>query len=114
LDINFKNRKMEKLFNEGKMLEKEHGTKRARKIRVRLAALRAAESLMDFWPPKSPPERCHELRGHGINKFSMDLDHPYRLIFISDNDPVPLKKDGGLDWSRITAIKILGVENTHE
>jgi proteic killer suppression protein len=44
----------------------------------------------------------------------MDLDHPYRLIFISDNDPVPLKKDGGLDWSRITAIKILGVENTHE
>lgn len=37
----------------------------------------------------------------------------YRLIFIPDHDPVPRLKDGGLDWSKVTAIKILGVEDTH-
>ncbi len=44
----------------------------------------------------------------------MDLDHPYRLIFIPDHGPVPRHEDGGLDWSLVTAITILGVEDTHE
>ena len=52
-------------------------------------------------------ERSCELRA------SMDLDQPYRLIFIPDHDPVPTLRDGGLDWSQVTAIKILGVEDTH-
>jgi len=115
LDISFKNRKLAKTFNEGAKLEKTHGTKRARKIRIRLAEFRAAESLMDFWPPKSGSSRCHELTG-GKRKgqFSVDLDHPYRLIFVPDHDPVPVLPHGGLDWSHITAIRILGVEDTHE
>jgi len=37
---------------------------------------------------------------------SVDLDHPHRLIFLPDHDPVPLLPDGGLDWSRVTAIMI--------
>ncbi|MFH1965669.1 MAG: hypothetical protein ABIJ42_09040 [Acidobacteriota bacterium] len=77
--------------------------------------LRAAESLKDFWPPKNGPERCHELTGGKLSgRLSVDLDFPYRLIFIPDHDPVPVKEDGGLDWSRVTAIKLLGIEDTHE
>jgi len=114
LDISFKNRRLEKSFNEGAQLEKIHGTKRAKKIRIRLAELRAAVSLMDFWPPKSGPGRCHELtQGRRKGQLSVDLDHPYRLIFVPNHDPVPVLPDGGLDWSKITAIKILGVEDTH-
>ena len=46
----------------------------------------------------SPPERCHELtEGKRIGELSVDLDHPYRLIFIPDNDPVPRRDDGGLE-----------------
>ena len=44
----------------------------------------------------------------------MDLDHPYRLIFIPHHKPAPKLDDGGLNWSKITAIKILGIEDTHE
>ena len=114
MDISFKNAKLAKSFNEGAQLEKVHGTLRAKKIRVRMMELRAAASLMDFWPPKSPPGRCHELtKGQRSGQLSVDLDHPYRLIFIPDHDPVPLRGDGGLDWSQVTAIKILGVEDTH-
>ena len=115
MDISFKNKKLAKSFNQRAQLEKKHGVKRAKKIRIRLAELRAAENLMDFWPPKSGPSRCHEL-AHGQRKgqLSVDLDHPYRLIFIPDHNPVPRREDGGLDWSRVTAVKILGVEDTHE
>jgi len=115
LIISFKNKKLEKTFNEGAQLEKLHGNKRAKKIRLRLTEFRAAVSLMDFWPPKSGPSRCHELTG-GKRKMhlSVDLDHPYRLIFTPDHDPIPIKEDGGLDWSQTTAIRILGVEDTHE
>lgn len=38
----------------------------------------------------------------------------YRLIFEPANDPIPLKEDGGLDWKNITAVNIIGIEDTHE
>lgn len=114
MELSFKNNKLAKSFNEGTQLERIHGALRARKIRIRMKELRAATSLMDFWPPKSPPGRCHELpEGRRCGQLSVDLDHPYRLVFIPDHDPVPMREDGGLDWSQVTAIKILGVEDTH-
>jgi len=114
MDISFKNKRLAKDFNEGAQLERIHGTKRAKKIQLRLAEFRAVESLMDFWPPKSGPGRCHELpQGKRSGQLSVDLDHPYRLIFIPDHNPVPKKEDGGLDWSKVTAIKVLSVEDTH-
>ena len=61
--------------------------------------------------------RCHELtegRRRGQFHLSVDLDHPYRLIFVPDHDPIPKREDGGLEWSQVTAIKILGVEDTHD
>jgi proteic killer suppression protein len=115
LDISFKNKKLEKEFNESKRLEKVHGSLRAKKIRLRMNELRAALNLMDFWPPMSGPGRCHELTlGERKGQLSVDLDHPYRLIFVPNHIPVPLKPDGGLDWGQITAITIIGVEDTHE
>jgi plasmid maintenance system killer protein len=114
MDITFKNRKLQKELNEGAQLDKVHGALRAKKIRIRMKELRAARTLMDFWPPKSPPARCHELSyGQRSGQLSVDLDHPYRLIFVPDHDPVPEREEGGLDWSKVTAVKILGVEDTH-
>jgi proteic killer suppression protein len=114
LDIFFKSTKLEKEFNEGKRLEKVHGSLRAKKIRLRLNELRAASNLYDFWPPKSGPDRCHELTGGRKGQLSVDLDHPYRLIFIPYHDPVPIKQDGGLEWKQVTTIMIVGIEDTHE
>lgn len=115
MDIFFKTRKLEKEFNEGAQLDRIHGAKRAKKIRMRMVEFRAATSLMDFWPPKSGPGRCHELtQGKRKGQLSVDLDHPYRLIFTPAHDPVPTLEDGGLDWSQVTAIIILGGEDTHE
>jgi proteic killer suppression protein len=113
LDISFKNAKTRKSFNEAAQLEREHGLVRAEKIRRRLAELRAASCLQDLGT--APPARCHELtKGQRKGQLSVDLDHPYRLILVPDHEPAPVKTDGGLDWTQVTAIKILGVEDTHE
>ena len=114
MDVGYKNTKTARLFDLGRTLEKYHGTRQAKLIRHRIRALQAAENLAEFWPPKSGVTRCHELTMDKAGKFSMDLDHPYRLIFEPDHQPVPKLADGGTDWSAITAITILGVEDTHD
>jgi len=112
MDVSFKNKKLAKTLNEGAQLERIHGARQAKLIRSRMAVLRAAESLSDF-KPYTKPERCHELDGDRAGQLAMDLDHPYRLIFTPAHDPVPTREDGGLDWSQVTAIRILGVEDYH-
>jgi proteic killer suppression protein len=105
---------LEKELSTESKLNKIHGTKRAQKIRIRLADLRAASNLMELGPPYKPPARCHELVGNRKGQLSVDLDHPYRLIFVPDHDPIPKLEDGGLDWSKVIALKIEGIEDTHE
>ena len=65
----------------------------------------------------SPAPFLHTIRyttrGDRRGQISVDLDHPYRLLFEAD-DPVPTREDGGLDWNRVVAIVVLGVEDTHD
>ena len=114
LDIRFRSNKLEREFNDEGLMRAAYGDKQARKIRNRMAALHAAKTLGDFWPPYHKPERCHELSGDRAGHFSMDLVHPYRLIFRPTDNPPPTKPDCGLDWFQVTAIEILGIEDTHD
>ena len=65
-------------------------------------------------PPYSGPARCHQLKGNRAETFSVDLEHPYRLLFCPNHNPIPVREEGGFDWSQITAIEIIGVEDTHD
>ena len=112
MDILFKVRKFEKQCNDFERLKKDHGERRAKLIRRRLDELWAANFLQVM--RTLPQSRCHELKGIRAGQLSVDLDDPYRLIFKVANNPIPTKPDGGLDWTRVTAIEILGVEDTHE
>jgi len=112
MNIIFKSRGLEKECNQQDLLLRRHGAKRAMLIRRRLDELKAAQTLdiMRFLPPA----RCHELKAGRAGELSVDLDHPYRLIFKPDHNPLPTKPDGGLDWTQVTSIRILGVEDTHD
>jgi plasmid maintenance system killer protein len=112
MDIVFKSRKIEKEFNDERALQRERGDRQARLIMRRLAELSGAETLEAM--RYIPGPRCHELRGNLKGRLSVDLDHPYRLIFVPDHDETPTLPDGGMDWKQVKRIKILGVENTHE
>lgn len=79
-----------------------------------LAALRAAESLTAFWLPNSGPERCHELKGDLAETFSIDLKQPYRLLFDPvEENPTHDRSNERERWGSITAIKVVGIEDTH-
>jgi len=111
VDIIFSSTKQKKEFNDHSRLVRRQGDRRTRLIARRLAQLRAAINLNEIG--SLLPARCHELTGNLKGKLSVDLDHPYRLIIEPANDPVPLKEDGGLDWQRVTAIRIVRIEDTH-
>ena len=111
MDIQFRSDKLAKECNSTKLLLRVHGEARAKLIRRRLDALRAAVVLDDL---RNTPGRLHELKGDRKGQFSFDLDGPYRLLFVANQNPVPARPEGGIDWTRITAVTILGVEDTHE
>jgi len=113
MEVDFSTKKLKKQMEQAKEMVKVHGPLRAQKLRLVLTALRAATDLAAFAPPYSPPHRCHELTGNLKGVLSLDLDHPYRLLFVPDHEPLPMRKEGGLDWTQVTAIVIKGVENTH-
>lgn len=108
--IVFANTKMEKLFNSEKDLTRKYG-QQAKKIRVRMAVLRAAANLARV--SNLPPERCHELSEGRAGQFAVDLMHPFRLVFEPADEPVPRKADGGIDLALVTKIRILNVEDYH-
>ncbi len=73
--------------------------------------LAAAESLVDI--SGVPPARCHELTGNRKGQFLIDLEYPYRLLFILADDSIPERVEGGLNWVAITEIEIIDIADTH-
>lgn len=111
MDIAFKTRKLEKTFNAASSLQKAHGVRMAKAIMMRMAVLRAARNLELV--PTTPPERRHQLVGDRDEQFSIDLVHPYRLVFVVNHDPVPRNDDGGVALEQVTAITIVDVVDYH-
>lgn len=111
MDIYFRSRKLQKSCNSAKDMKARWGQRAAKKLQLRLWQLSAAESLEDM--SKLPGARCHQLKGNRAETLSVDLVHPYRLLFVVANEPVPRKPDGGLDWSQVTEIEIVSIEDTH-
>lgn len=107
MDILFKRKKDRHLCNKNSLLQKKcRGNPRRHKlIRARLDELADAEKLdvMRY----IPQAYCHELKGKRKGQLAVKLDQGCRMVFEPANDPVPKKEDGGLDWSKVTAIRIL-------
>jgi plasmid maintenance system killer protein len=111
LNILFQKKKLQKECNDFRLSQRKHGKRIAVLLRRRLDDLRAADVLADI--SHLPPTRCHELKGDREGQLAINLKHPYRLIFEPANDPISKKEDGGLDWTKITAILIIEVEDYH-
>lgn len=111
VDIFFKSNKLAKVLNEDARMKKEFGATNAKQIRLRMAVLAAAPTLGDV--PTQPPDRCHQLKGEFRGCFAVDAEHPFRIVFKPEHDPLPLKDDGGIDLKKVTAITILEVVDYH-
>ena len=85
MDLAFRSHALEKACNHFRLLVRAHGQARAKLIRRRLDALRAAAALEDL---RNAPGRLHGLKGPRKGQLSLDLDGPYRLVFVAFDDPV--------------------------
>lgn len=111
MDILFQDQKLAKICTKDGLLARKYGSVRAKLIRQRLDDTKDADNLEVL--RSLSQMRCHELKGSREGTLAVDLGHPYRLIFEPANDPIPRKSDHGLDWKRITAIRVLAVEDYH-
>ncbi len=111
MEIYYDTQKLRKSCNDSKEATKQWGYRMAETLVLRQNELRAATNLSDL--TFFDPCRLHELTGNLRGIFSVDLVHPYRLLF-KPNDPVPHRLDGGIDRKSVTEIVIVGVEDTHD
>lgn len=109
MEVSFEDPDLAETFRNEREVRKKHGAVRAKKIQQRLEDLEAAETLATM---RTLPGRCHELRGDRAGQLSLDLDHPYRLLFRPAGNPDP-GPGGGLDWSAVRAVVVIGIEDTH-
>lgn len=111
MEIRFRTKKLQKVCSEEQAMLRAYGKDIAKRLKQRLAELKAAETLSDI--SHLPPARLHELAGNLKGHFSVDLTHPYRLLFVPDHDPVPVDEQGGIDRGAVTAIEIVDIKDTH-
>ena len=110
MEISFATSKLAKLCNSEKKLRADYGPRMAGVIQQRLMDLDAAETLESM---KDVPGSCHQLTGNLDGLFAVALVHPDRLVFAPDHDPVPQLSGGGVDWSKVTKIEVVGIGDYH-
>ena len=111
MKIYFKTKKLQKQCSETREMVRVFGQAMADKLSQRLAELHAANSLSEI--SHLPPPRCHELTNReGV--FSVDLAHPYRLLFIPADEPTPVRTDGGIELASVFEVEVIAIEDTHD
>jgi proteic killer suppression protein len=103
MQLNYKNRKLEKSVATLVAIATNYGT-RAKQVNQRLNELKAAPNLETL--KSIPAANCHQLVGNLEGKLAVDISGNFRIIFEPNHIPLPLKEDGGLDWKLVTEITI--------
>lgn len=110
MEISFNSAKLAKLCNESKEAQKRLGGDAGKELRSRLDDLAAATCLEDL---RKAAGRLEELTGSRKGQLSMRLDEKLRLVFSPDHVPVPVRPDGGLDWTAVSAVLVEEVVDYH-
>lgn len=110
MEISFANKRLKKTCESQPLLQRAHGDACGRKVQARLADLGAAASLDVM---RHLPGACEELSGDRRGELSVRLTGGKRLVFEPANEPLPVRSDGGLDWSRVDAIRVLEIIDYH-
>ena len=109
MKITFRDRKLRRLCEDHRSAQKKLGTDCARKLRTRLADLEAAGRVSELVAGKPHP-LTHDRAG----QFALELSGGWRLVFSPDHDPRPTTSDGGIDWSRVTIVRIEFIGDYHD
>ena len=110
MNITFSEKTLRKVVNDDRKLIKRLGKKRAKLIKLRLDDMAAADTLEDL---RNVAGNYHELKGNRKGEWACSLDHPYRLIFVPHEDPIPTDENDKYIWIEIRGIDITEIVDYH-
>lgn len=108
LELAFATKSLRQLCENEARAKRDLGGTVAEKLKRRLADLRAAECVKDLIAG-----RPHEVEGATHRHFAVSLCEGARIVFCANHNTIPLEKSGGVDWSKVSRVKILEVTNSH-
>jgi toxin HigB-1 len=108
MELHFANRSLQAACTGERESNRLWGVDCARVVRRRLMQLAAAESLAVVAALK--PARLTPLADPRDGAYAIDALPPIHIVFEPCHDPVPTLPNGGVDAARVTAIRILAVE----
>lgn len=111
MEIGFATQKLAKLCGSEAKLRGELGPRCAGLMRRRLDEMTAADCLDDLF--LLPGARAHALRADRQGQFAVVLEHPLRLVFEADHEPLPTRPDGSIDPKQVTRVRILEIVDYH-
>ena len=88
--------------------EKEYGCAVAKQLRARLADLREADTVLEL-----PLGRRREIPSEPHNLYAVDLAKGYRLVMQANHNRIPVRETGNVDWSEVTRVMIMRIEDSH-
>lgn len=110
MEIGYKSNKLEKSLTDAKTMLATYGN-RAKKVNQRMMELKAAANLEVM--KTIPAANCHPLTADRAGEIAVDISANWRITFVPDQDPLPSKEDGSLDWNLVTKVKIIEVTDYH-
>jgi len=109
IEIRFRDQELEQAFRHEDVARRRLG-EAARAFLRRVKQLEAAPTLAALI---GTPAACRPLVGTKDGLLAVRLSDRDHLVFVPDQEPMPLLREGGLDHSRVTQIEIWSVENVH-
>lgn len=111
MKITFADKKLNKIVNDDRKMDRELGKSRAEKLRIRLTQLQDAKTLEDT---RYLSGKYHELADNRKGQWACDLDQPYRLVFEPHENPIPENEHGQYVWLKIVGVEIIEIINYHK
>lgn len=88
MNVEYKNKHIEKVCTNASAAMKEYGLKMAEKIQQRIQEIEGAPNV-EFMIQYGIG-RCHPLRGNRNNQYAVDLIHPKRLVFTKKGSEIQI------------------------
>ena len=109
MQITYASKTIQRLCEEAKYQSKQLGEKRAKRLKNRLAELRAVHNVSQL-----QLGRPHALSADRAGQYSVDLDGPMRLLFEPTDQPPPTLPSGGIDLQQVSSVRLLEIGDTHD
>jgi proteic killer suppression protein len=109
MDIEFSSPDLQALCEQQRLMTKQLGDICSRKLRTRLADLRAADNVAEL-----TSGRPHPLKRDRTGQFALDLHGGKRLVFEPANNPIPTRDDDSIAWDLVTKARIVFIGDYHD